>query len=235
MEKKVLICDSSSSIGDMLSDGLLRRGVLSLRCHNSKDAIRSAFTQSSPQTAILIIYAPDESWYSFVAELKALSPSTHIVTGVFSGLRSVHVRFILSGASRSFGIPFNIKHFFTELLGLISHSGSRISHTESFLRDSGFPSELKGFRYLAAAVDICTDNTALLSGGITELYRIIAEKFRTDARAVERSVRNLTDITKKSGVLEQFTRDRTAASPSNKELICIACDISISYLRSMSS
>ena len=231
MKRQVLIGDNTAFLGKRIARGLLHMGVLSSCCKGGRETIIRRIEEMSPKMVIIIVPDPDDGSEQFVAELREKFPDTVIAAGIYSSQDGVYRRFLKAGAAHCFGIPIDKERLFSDLTRTLSGIDKSNSFAEILLRSYGFPTHIKGFRYLSAAIEMCTEDTSLLSGGIIHLYSMIAEKYRTSPSPVERSIRSLTAAAEQNGSLRFLMLDRMNEIPANKELICLACDTYVYFLK----
>lgn len=232
MRGTVLVCDNSAFIGKRIAYGLVRRGLKAVCCRNSADDIIRCISGRSPSAAVLIVYDPDDEALRFTERLAEMFPDTALITGLFSSQNAVHMRFLKAGAEHSFIVPICSDRLYTDIIRAVRRSISRPSPAEDFLYKCGFPERLKGFFYLASAMEICIGETHLLSDGVTLVYRRIAENTGAEARAVERDIRNFASLSDECGAMARLRYGRSSSAGSNRELICMACDAFVIYVRS---
>ena len=229
MNIKVLVGDNTSLIGKKIMLELLKNGVYSSSCKSGYDSVRVMTADIRPEIVIIFVYDENDGAYSFVSELKSKYPEMAVLTCVFSSDMNVHRRLVEAGAAYSFYMPINRNLLMEHIIEILCHENKSdfAVSTELFLKSCGFPNKLKGFRYLSAAIGICIEEPAMLSGKITEIYERIGEKCRTKPYLAERSLRNLTETAYRDGKVNMLSERK----PTNGELICMVCDEYIKYLR----
>lgn len=232
MDTQVMIGDNSIAVGLIMAEAVKKRGLI-VRCfRNRGNVLRDMLNEEPSAVAIGIFYRDFDKVCENISALKREFPKSRIVIGAFCYRRSELMQFIDAGADYCFGMPMQTDIVMRNIMEMVSGNwGDRLS-AEGFLRACGMPEKKKGFRYLAEAVRICTDDTSALSGRITGVYRSIAEKYRSEAGAVERSMRSFAAEAEENGSIRYITQGRTRKSPANKELMAMSCDAYVEFLRS---
>lgn len=83
-------------------------------------------------------------------------------------------------------------------------SGIQLHRIHRLLIDSGIPSHIQGYRYLASSLQLLIETPSLLSGLTKQLYVQVAALHHTNASRVERDMRHAIHITcERNGVPSQ--------------------------------
>ena len=228
MKINVIVCDNTEPICRYIAKKLLKAGINAVCSRCGHDDVYRSIAEVQPTVIILMVYNADDT-YDFIAELKEKYPDIHIFTGAYSSIMDVHYKLIEYGADYSFFMPVNSELLIDAIFQTIAKEKKSPFEEviEEYLTEVGFSPKLNGFRYLSAAIEMCFNEPELLSGKVCEIYSRIAEKFRTEAKLVERSLRTLSEKAHSEGALSLFY-DR---KPSNSELICIVCDSFMQYIK----
>lgn len=224
MEKKILICDSSRSLGKMISRRLMGMGLPSDCCKSSVADMQSFLCAGSYRAVIVFAFRPDEKLLDLVS--LAEKSGAAVYAGVFAPSSASMNRFLQAGAFRCFPMPCPIGSLCSMIVQDTGISAGGAVQPESFLEELGFPRNLRGFHYLCRAAKLCMEAPQRIwEEGITALYEDIAAHFGTKAGLVERSLRNLADHAFRNGAMQRLTDGRFSEKPTNTELICAVCDI----------
>ena len=92
------------------------------------------------------------------------------------------------------------------------------------LHDLGLPSNMKGYRYIKDSINTIYNKSDIKSF-TKELYPMIANKYNTQGKNVERAIRNAIDISWNRAnweLMEEifgYSIDQDKAKPTNKEYI----------------
>lgn len=223
MKKEVLICDSSRSLGKMISRRLMSMGLPSDCCKSTLDDMHSFLCAGSYRTVIVFAFRPDERLLDFIT-LAGRRGAT-VFTGIFAPSAAIQKRFLQAGTFRCFSMPCHIGSLCSMVIQNINVSAGKAFNPESFLEELGFPRELKGFHYLCRAAGLCMDAPGRIWEGMNTLYEDIAAHFGTRASSVERDLRNLACHAFRNGAVMRLTEGRFSQNPTNTELICAVCDM----------
>lgn len=235
MKGTVILFDEAAVIGGLLSQGLVRRGVPVVVSRKKINSAAEEIAAVSPEAVIIIIYSNAEPAVKQIRELKKRFHDVRFITGIFSSLSPDHIGLKNAGVSYSFSVPDDNEKIYDDIMRVLIRDDISAAGAEDFLYRCGFDDKVKGFRYMASAMDICINDIRLLSGGITEVYRRVAELFHTRSASVERDVRSFIGMPQQSGAVSRICFGRTNdLSSSNKEMIAMACDAFITDVRTES-
>ena len=232
MKDTVMIFDETSVVGRVMAQELVQRGLPVMYFRERIGGAAEKIAEVSPKAVIVIVYSDAETAAAALAALKKRFPEVRFITGVFSSLGPGHIRALSAAASYCFSVPVENETVYNNIIRVLIREDVSSADAEDFLYRCGFNDKVKGFRYLASAMDICISDVQLLSGGITQVYRRVAERFRTKAVSVERDVRTFICMPQQSGAVARIRYGRAKSSASsNKEMIAMACDAFVVSLR----
>ncbi len=221
MKNKIVINDTNHLIGGAIAAELRKAGIQPICSQYGRGIFERCIEKEKPDAVIIILFDAEKERRR-IAEIKEKYPDMYIFTGIFRSGRRINRELTDSIADYSFSLPLLDEHIINYIVMKISGINNKFPGEiiEVFLEKCGFPSNLSGFIYLAAAVKICIDEPSLLSGGISEIYSRISEECRTTPELAERSLRTAAEKAMKNGSLP-FELEK---KPSNGELICLLCD-----------
>ena len=118
--------------------------------------------------------------------------------------------------------------FFIEKYRKLSN-GIIVSAIKDFFVKIGIYSNLLGYDYLLEAVLMSYNNKKLINSVTTELYPMLAEKFNTNYRNIERNMRNAIEISCNRGKFYEIANSvggnfDVYEKPSNSEFIAFLVD-----------
>ena len=223
MEKDLLICDDSASLGRLLARRFINMGIRSDCCRSSLKQIQQKMSDNVYHGVLLFAFRPDEKLLSFISQAKPDGLS--VFAGLYTPSSSVSEQFRKAGVMRCFIMPCSVSSICRSVMLRLGTKEELLPQIEIMLAEIGFPQNLSGFYYLAKAAEICTVSPERLWGGMSGIYSEIAENYSTKPALVERAIRNLSVHICKNEVLSTITEGRLTEKPTNTELICAVCDI----------
>lgn len=223
MEKDLLICDDSASLGRLLARRFINMGIRSDCCRSSLRQIQQKMKDTSYHGILMFAFRPDEQLLSFITQTKQNGLS--VFAGLYTSSSAVSERFLQAGVMRCFIMPCSVSSLCHSVMLRLGAKEELLPQIEIMLEEIGFPQKLSGFYYLAKAAELCTLSPERLWGGVGGIYSEIADVYSTKAALVERAIRNLSAHICKSDVLSVITEGRLAQKPTNTELICAVCDM----------
>lgn len=225
MKKEVLICDSSRSLGKMISRRLMSMGITSDCCKSNIAEMQSCFHAGDYRAVIVFAFRPDDKLLDFIGQAE--NSGAAVFAGIFTPSEALRKRFLQAGARKCFPMPCLAGELCRIVIQNIGIPASRTVSPESLLEELGFPRELRGFHYLCRAAEICTASPERIWDSMSGLYEDIAAHFGTKAMLVERDLRNLADHAFRNGSVLRLTGGRLTEKPTNTELVCAVCDMLI--------
>ncbi|MCR5601749.1 MAG: sporulation initiation factor Spo0A C-terminal domain-containing protein [Ruminococcus sp.] len=223
MEKDLLICDDSASLGRLLVRRFINLGIRSECCRSSLNQIQKLTSASVYHGILLFAFQPDERLFSFIK--KAKQNGTAVFACLYTSSASVHESFRKAGVIRCFTMPCSVSELCRSVMLRLNASEELLTQIEIVLEEAGFPPKLSGFYYLAKACELCMNSPERLWGGLIGIYNEIAENYSTKPSLVERSMRNLGAHICQTDTLSQITDGRLTEKPTNTEMICAVCDM----------
>lgn len=221
--QRLLICDSSMTLGRIFLDRALNMGMLPECCRNAPAVIRRRYKPEKYDGILIFAYREEPELLSFIRE--ASEKGTRIFAAIFSSSDTIRSSYIHAGSELCFSLPFSAESIWNAIALRLSSDEGLAPQIELFLEETGFPRRLSGFCYLAKASELFIQSPDRMWGGLIDIYEETAEAFSTDASLVERAIRNLGTQISASGTLSRLTEGRLTEKPSNTELICAVCDI----------
>ena len=104
------------------------------------------------------------------------------------------------------------------------------NHVSRFIRNLGIPAHLDGYKYIRDAIMLATADMSILTPITKKLYPMIAERYGTTMRCVERAIRHAISVSWLRGSRNMFndifgySADDSARRPTNSEYIAMAAD-----------
>ncbi len=98
------------------------------------------------------------------------------------------------------------------------------------LKEFGIPAKIKGYSYLREALLIACDNFSVLSSINKNIYKVLAARFDTTDKCVERNIRHAIETSANRGDIEAYYRyfgfsvDSNKGKPTNGEFIAAIAD-----------
>ena len=222
MKERLLICDSSPSLGRILAQSFANIGIPADLCRNSSYAVNTALSSREYSCILFFAYSPEERLLDLISQ--TVKNGVSVFMGLYTSSPSVHRAFRNAGAAYTFIMPCSVKIMCKRIIMRIGNSDTLLSQIEIFLGETGFPRRLRGFACLASISTACIAAPERLWGGMSQLYCETAEKLSTEPSCVERAIRNLSSHAAENGSVSLLTEGRLAGKPTNTELICAVCD-----------
>ena len=223
MEKDLLICDDSVSLGRLLARRFINMGIRSECCRSSLRLIQKLMSENIYHGILLFAFRSDEQLMHFISQAKQSGISVFV--GLYTSSSAVSERFRKAGAMRCFIMPCSVSTLCRGIMLRIGTTEDLLPQIEIMLEEIGFPQNLSGFYYLAKAAEICMISPERLWGGMGSIYTEIAETYSTKPALVERAIRNLSAHICKTDALSIITEGRLSEKPTNTELVCAVCDM----------
>lgn len=222
MEKRLLICDSSVSLGRLMARRFTNSGIPADCCRGFLSDIEARCRERSYSSVMLFAFFPDKKLSELIKRLK--QNGTKVFIGLYDPSPVVYDTFRKAGAVRCFTMPCSVNELCRRIIIYIDADGGLLTQIEIFLEEYGFPRNLQGFYYLAKASELCLRAPERLWGGMTGIYKEVAGGFGTKPALVERALRNLGSHMTLTSSVYRLTEGRFDERPTNTELICAVCD-----------
>ena len=222
MEKDLLICDDSVSLGRLLARRFINMGIRSECCRSSLRLIQKLMSENIYHGILLFAFRSDEQLMHFISQAKQSGISVFV--GLYTSSSAVSERFRKAGAMRCFIMPCSVSTLCRGIMLRIGTTEDLLPRIEIFLEETGFPRRLGGFCCLAKACELCIRAPERLWGGMSGIYAETAECFSGTSSSVERSLRLLGEAAGENGTLSRLTDYQISQKPTNTELICAVCD-----------
>lgn len=101
----------------------------------------------------------------------------------------------------------------------------------AYLTELGTPAHIKGYRYVAYAIELAVADESLIYAITSELYPLVAERYNTTASRVERAIRHAVEVTWDRGDIDTLVKyfgntiSHTKCKPTNSEFIAQVANI----------
>lgn len=151
----------------------------------------------------------------FVSAVRKGFPNTVVAVLMYTSLCEDCRKFISAGAERCIMMPQSVANICSCVMNMMNDTGLYLQETADFIAGYGFPQNMNGFYYFCSATEMCIMN---YSEKISEIYRIVAERFSTTPENVESSIRHFIKVSYNKGNVKNFF-DGYDFRPSNHELI----------------
>jgi hypothetical protein len=223
MEKDLLICDNSASLGRLLARRFMNMGIRCECCRSSLNQLQKLTSSFTYKGILLFAYRADEQLMNFIS--KTTANGTKVFAGLYTSSAAVNCNFRKAGTSRCFTMPCSVSTLCRAVMLRLNAEEGLLPQIEIMLEEMDFPQKLSGSYYLAKAAEICIGSPERMWGGMGGIYSEIAEEYSTRPCLVERAIRNLSSHICKNDILYRVTEGRATEKPNNTELICAVCDI----------
>jgi two-component system response regulator (stage 0 sporulation protein A) len=98
------------------------------------------------------------------------------------------------------------------------------------LHKMGVPANIKGYRYLTTAIELCINDMDMLGSVTKQLYPTIAKRYDTTSSRVERAIRHSIEVAWNRGQIDVldsvfgYTINTRKGKPTNSEFIAMLSD-----------
>ncbi|MBQ4563738.1 MAG: sporulation initiation factor Spo0A C-terminal domain-containing protein, partial [Lachnospiraceae bacterium] len=98
------------------------------------------------------------------------------------------------------------------------------------LHQMGVPANIKGYRYLITAIELCMNDMDMLGSVTKQLYPTIAKRYDTTPSRVERAIRHSIEVAWNRGQIDVldavfgYTINTRKGKPTNSEFIAMLSD-----------
>ncbi len=151
----------------------------------------------------------------FVNAIVKGFPNTVVAVLMYTSLCEDCRKFISAGAERCIIMPQSVASICSCVMNMMNDTGLYLQETADFIAGYGFPQNMNGFYYFCSATEVRIMNH---SERVSEIYRIVAERFSTTPEIVESSIRHFIKVSYNKGAVKNFS-DGYDFRPSNHELI----------------
>ena len=114
---------------------------------------------------------------------------------------------------------------------VIADSGESLElRVSQALHKMGVPANIKGYRYLITAIELCINDMDMLSSVTKQLYPTIAKRYDTTPSRVERAIRHSIEVAWNRGQIDVldavfgYTINTRKGKPTNSEFIAMLSD-----------
>ena len=198
---KVLISDDNSRAMTYASE-FKRAGMYSVVKGGGGSALITYVTQEHPN--IILLFADLDSLWA-VRSIRKMDRYAPLIIVISDGISpQACEEFSSAGADRCMENPQPDELVMSVLSmmltdGMYERAWSNDAiKTENiateFIRRAGIPANIKGYRYLRAAIIYAVEDDAMLNRITTRLYPAVAKMFNTTPSCVERAIRNAITI-----------------------------------------
>ena len=222
MKERILVCDTSPSLGKLMVRRFANIGISADFCRGNISSVSRAMAAKKYSCLLIFAFSSEKQLLELIG--STVGKGIHVFAGLYTSSASVHRSFRSAGAAATFTMPCSVRIMCKRIIMRIGNNDTILSQIEVFLEETGFPRRLKGFAYLANISTACIAAPERLWSGMSELYGETAEKLSTEASRVERAIRNLSAQAAENGSVSLLTEGRLAEKPTNTELICAVCD-----------
>lgn len=200
-EVKVLIADDDPRAMTYASE-FKRAGMYSVVKGGGGSALVTYITQEHPQ--IILLFADLESLW-VVRSIRKINGYYPLIIVISDGISSQACEeFYSAGADCCMEDPQPNKLVLSVMSMMLTDGiyerawSNEVLNTENiateFIRRAGIPANIKGYRYLRAAIIYAVEDDTMLNRITTRLYPAIAKMFNTTPSCVERAIRNAITI-----------------------------------------
>lgn len=227
MNNNILICINEKIYCKILSRNFVEYGINSEMSPDNEDMIIRKLCEKKYNAVIISGLGDVGKKSGFIGRINNLFPDTPIAVMVYNSLCGDCRKFISAGAERCIIMPQSVSDVCYCVMNMMNDTELYLQETADFMTGYGFPCNMNGFYYFCSATEVCIMN---YSEKVSEIYRIVAERFSTTPEIVESSIRHFIKVSYDKGVIGNFFNGMDSR-PSNYELIRFASKAMTEFYR----
>lgn len=222
MNNNIIICGTGIYFS-LLKSRFVEYGMNAEICPDDKNIIIKNLCNNKYSAVVISDIDRYMKKSELISEISRFFPETSIVVLSYNSLYEDCSKLIDAGTEKCIIMPQNVTSVCDIIMNMLNDTHLYMQEIADFLEFSGFSGRLDGFYYLCAATEICIMNCPKK---VSDIYRLVAERFETDISIVERSLRHLIKTSYNKGITDKFFSDRNSR-PSNSELIYAVSEVLI--------
>ncbi|MBO5495370.1 MAG: sporulation transcription factor Spo0A [Eubacterium sp.] len=237
---RVLVAEEGTPFGKDCQNEMVKDGCEVVLCAKDGKAVSERLEQAAFDAVVIEAFMPNGDAIEVLEKIGAMKekPVTAVLTATDS--ESLEGQLISAGADYYFIKPVSANTVAKRIMKLCeSRSNSSVKSfanediavvISNIMRQIGVPAHIKGYQYLRTAIQLCIEDSEMLSSVTKILYPTVAKEYKTTPSRVERAIRHAIEVAWDRGDVDilnsyfGYTIQSQRGKPTNSEFIAMISD-----------